>query len=358
MSEASTPKTWWEATSAHIVWGALVFTCFLVFVEKLLERDFGTALAALLLGLGIAAVALHSKTWLERTNPNWAYSAAVVVVSALILSPFVEEKRWPLSVWFQSSAPATVIHDPPSNEDIAAATKPFREQNTAIAKQLGDALAERDMARSEAANSKSQLEEKRRELEVAQAALETERRSKALPSPQTAQPATSPPMSAEEKAIKIEIWRGIDDQMTILAKALDQGFTLLDSWPTEIKSDRSKALKAATDFNTSLNEVKNTLQNIYTSYLNYGDVSDALNEVRYVRAPYPMTVFDKISYSLGAFMHQLQILPEPLPQGFEGSVRLSSTALRRDINLALEWQSKTRKVAADKINKLSSAGSK
>jgi len=97
MSESSTPKSLWEAISSHIVWGALVFTCFLVFIEKVLDRDYGTALVAVLLGLGIAAVAYHSKTWLERTNPNWAYAAALALVLALILSPFVEEKRWPFS---------------------------------------------------------------------------------------------------------------------------------------------------------------------------------------------------------------------------------------------------------------------
>jgi hypothetical protein len=114
MAESSTPKSWWEATSSHIVWGALVFTCFFVFVEKLVERDWGSALAALILGLGIAAVALHSKTWLERTNPNWAYTAALALVLALILSPFVEDKRWPFSAWSQS-APG------PTAEEIAKA---------------------------------------------------------------------------------------------------------------------------------------------------------------------------------------------------------------------------------------------
>ncbi len=114
MSEASTPKTWWEAWSSHVVWGALVFTCFLVFIEKLIEQHFGQALSAFLLGLGIVAVALHSKTWLERTNPNWVYAGAFAAVLALILSPLVEEKRWPLSAWFQSSGA-------PSADQIAAA---------------------------------------------------------------------------------------------------------------------------------------------------------------------------------------------------------------------------------------------
>lgn len=133
MSESSTPKSLWEAISSHIVWGALVFTCFLIFIEKVLDKDYGTALAAILLGLGIAAVAYHSKTWLERTNPNWAYAAALALVLALILSPFVEEKRWPFSAWFPTSgsqltadeiASAVVKALPKHQQDKAALIQP------------------------------------------------------------------------------------------------------------------------------------------------------------------------------------------------------------------------------------------
>jgi hypothetical protein len=146
MSEASTPKNWWEAISAHVVWGALVFTCFLVFVEKLLERDYGTALAALLLGLGIAAVALHSKTWLERTNPNWAYAAALALVLALTLSPFIEEKRWPFSAWVRSSGPAVIVHDySPTTDDIAKAIAPIQAKLDATNHQLQE---ERERSKS------------------------------------------------------------------------------------------------------------------------------------------------------------------------------------------------------------------
>ena len=136
MSEASTPKNWWEAWSSHIVWGGLVFTCFFVFIEKLVERDWGSALAALLLGLGIAAVALHSKAWLERTNPNWACAGALALVLALILSPFIEEKRWPFSAWF----PAT-----PSETDIA---KAVQKATDPIRAQLALAWKERDQAQA------------------------------------------------------------------------------------------------------------------------------------------------------------------------------------------------------------------
>ena len=68
MSDEKPPKNWWEFAS-NWTWGGLVFTCAFVFIEKLVEQNYGQALFALILGLGIGAVALHSKTWLnERTQ--------------------------------------------------------------------------------------------------------------------------------------------------------------------------------------------------------------------------------------------------------------------------------------------------
>jgi hypothetical protein len=285
---------------------------------------------------------LTSTITLVSTDARWLLGSMAVLLLVSALAPYIEQHRWPFS---------TIIHDAPTAEDTSNAAEPIRRQ-------LRVATQERDTARSDAANLQSQLSTKQHELEVAQAALDAERRSKVAPSPQIAQPVAPPQMGAEEKSTRTEIWKGVDEQMTVLAKALNQGYALLDSWPTDIKSDRPKTMKAASDFNIAMNDVKNTLQNIYTSYLDYGDIAEALRESSYIRSPTPATVFDKISYSLGAFMHQLQILPEPLPRDFEGPVKLSATALRRDITSALGWQSKTRKTAADKINELSSMGSK
>jgi hypothetical protein len=146
MSEASTPKTWWEAFSSHIVWGSLVFTCFLVFVEKLIEQHYGQALAALLLGLGIAAVALHSKTWLERTNPNWMFAGTAIAVMALVSFPFVEQRRWP----FTGLHSPGIVPGPPSAEDIAKATAPIRAELESVKREL-------TTTRGELENTKQQL---------------------------------------------------------------------------------------------------------------------------------------------------------------------------------------------------------
>jgi hypothetical protein len=157
MSTDMPPKNWKDAIP-NTTWGALVFTCFFVFIEKLVEQNYGQALAALILGLAIMAVALHSKTWLERTNPNWIFAAFTLLVAAIVLSPLIEQRRWP---FFESNAPQSpvVIHDPPSAEDIAKAT-------ATISNQLNIVTQQRDSAVAKAATLSRQLEEARKEASI------------------------------------------------------------------------------------------------------------------------------------------------------------------------------------------------
>jgi hypothetical protein len=102
MSEGPFPKTIQEAIP-WVTWGAVVFTFFLVFVEKLVESAYGQALSALIGGGIVTAVALHSKTWLQKTNPNLVFAAALALLFAIISAPWVEQKRWPFSAWFYDS---------------------------------------------------------------------------------------------------------------------------------------------------------------------------------------------------------------------------------------------------------------
>jgi hypothetical protein len=177
MSGDAPPRNWKEFIP-FFVWGGLVFTCAVVFIEKLVEQSFGQAIAALLLGLGIAAVAIHSKTWLDKTNPNWAFAVAALLLAAIILSPFVEEQRWPLSAWFRSVAPPIVVHGSPSAEDIAKATSVIQDK-------LDEAIKQRDQYFSDDTEIRNQLGTAKRDLDVLRATIPQSSLDSALMGSQT-----------------------------------------------------------------------------------------------------------------------------------------------------------------------------
>src|ERR1700737_952833 len=172
MSTDIPPKNWKDATH-NITWGALVLTCFFVFIEKLVEQIYGQALAALVLGLAIMAVALHSKTWLERTNPNCVFGAFTVLLMAIVLAPFVEQRRWPFSGSNAPQAPV-VIHEPPSAEDIAKATAPIQFQLENSIRQLDEEKANQLTLSQPQQNLFFGLEEVFNEIKAQQSTLQSE----------------------------------------------------------------------------------------------------------------------------------------------------------------------------------------
>lgn len=108
MSDGPHPRNW-DDFLPWATWGGLDFSCLLVVIEKAVEGEWRTAFIALVLTIVIAAVALYSKIWLDRTHPSLAYLSAFAILMVILLSPFVEEKRWPFSVWFPSSPSADEI---------------------------------------------------------------------------------------------------------------------------------------------------------------------------------------------------------------------------------------------------------
>ena len=352
--EGPLPKNWNEAAS-QVIWGVLILGWGLELIISVLDGHWGRAFFALVGLLMFLAMLIHGEEIKQRLlaiNPNWIFAAALIFLFGLILSPFVEEKRWPLSVWFQSSGPAVVIHDPPTAEDIARTAEPIRRQ-------LNDATQERDAARSDVANFKSQLESKQHDLEVAQQALEKERGFKGTIPPSTP-PVERPKstMNAEEIATRIEVWQTIDDKMNTLAGVINQGQTILDLWANRMKSERPTVIPAFDQFNRSLTSVKNELETLRKSYPDYADVADSLKETAYVRAPVPVTIFDKLLHSMQALWNELQNMPDPPPQNYVDSMRAYTGAFRRDLAILSAWQSTTRSRAKAKQKELLDMGSK
>ena len=104
----------------HTSYGLSLCSVFgLEFVTALVHADWLDTIVSFVGLVGLMAAALHwtqLKTWTTRLNPNWIVATFSLLLLAIILAPFVEQRRWPFS---------TVFHDPPTAEDIAKATAPI-----------------------------------------------------------------------------------------------------------------------------------------------------------------------------------------------------------------------------------------
>jgi hypothetical protein len=138
VSEGSwVPKNWKEARSA-IVWGVLILGFGLEFCVSLLDANFGRALLALVGLGGLAAMVIHGEELRQRllkVSPNLVFVSFALFLGVVILSPFIEEKRWPFSAWFPSTA--TIQPSPqPTTEEITKATAPLEAEIANLKQQL------------------------------------------------------------------------------------------------------------------------------------------------------------------------------------------------------------------------------
>jgi hypothetical protein len=99
MSEGSFwPRTWKEALPL-IVWGILIFAAGFEGVASLVHGEWISSGVSFAIMLGLTAMLLHWKAWLETVNPNWVAGSAIALIIAIAVSPFVRQGQWPAASW-------------------------------------------------------------------------------------------------------------------------------------------------------------------------------------------------------------------------------------------------------------------
>ncbi|MGB7101319.1 MAG: hypothetical protein WBD95_21450 [Xanthobacteraceae bacterium] len=152
-------------------------------------------------------------------------------------------------IWYFQSAPplnaaATVVHDPPTAEQIKQAAgkelaklgeerNDLRRQRDALQQQLQSTIQQRDNALRQAN----------------------------LP---PAEPA--PKLSPSEIATKIGVWNTIDQRMNILSRLLNQGYILMDRWEENARSDRGNLAKNIGSLSASIEQFRSKLDELRNLY--------------------------------------------------------------------------------------------
>jgi hypothetical protein len=160
------PKNWIEAIPA-ILFGFYGLAFAFEAVSAMNRGDIDITIADTVgcaVCAGLALAWWKRKDWLPQklvatstaivTDARWILGAMSVLLIASVLAPYIEQRRLPFA-WQFGAATQTVIHDPPSADDIANVTRPIQDQLNAVTQQ-------RDAALSEAASLRRQLEDTKR----------------------------------------------------------------------------------------------------------------------------------------------------------------------------------------------------
>jgi TolA-binding protein len=191
VSEGPLPRTWKEAVP-YVVWGVLVLGFGLELVAAFVRGEWTHAIVSFAGLVALMSAALHwqqIKSWATGLNPNWVVASLSLVLAGLILSPFVEERRWPFS---------TAFHDPPTADDLARATAPLRSEVVELQRQLQAArqtsnalptvagIVTAQELRQRIENLEKQLDTTKRENDEAQRQLGIARQTTSAPQAQGA----------------------------------------------------------------------------------------------------------------------------------------------------------------------------
>ena len=214
----------------------------------------------------------------------------------------------------------TVIHDPPTKEQMEAVAAPLRRQIGQLEAALRDMTRQRDAG---------------------------------LLNPQTPIPETSKPttnLNAEDIAAKIVVWKSIELKMDDLAPILNNGYNMLASWERDFRSEPSGEIEIVGKLTNSVADFRAKLARLRDNYLNYADIADALKEITISggRPPVPGTIFDKLIRSSEAFAQELR---SP-SQNFEAEMTTYVGALKRDLDAIRDWRNTIARTAVSQAQEL------
>ena len=179
MSEGPIPDTPDKAIQAYL--SMLAWIAILEGVSMILHgENYPIAISAVVVGTMLflaaykwdalkARINEHLVESLGRTatDARWWIAAMMLAMIVVVFSPYVEQRRWPFTQQQDVSLTPTVVHGPPSAEDIEKATTPIRAELNAAKQRAQNFAAQLTAAQEDAAHARTQLEEFQRQMAAA-----------------------------------------------------------------------------------------------------------------------------------------------------------------------------------------------
>ena len=105
-SSHETPPSSWPEAVISVAWVILDLGYGLEFCAASVRGEWERAGVSFLAMVILTAGIVHRKklkAWMARTSPNWVFAAFSVLLLAVALSPYVEQRRFPFAGWLTAS---------------------------------------------------------------------------------------------------------------------------------------------------------------------------------------------------------------------------------------------------------------
>jgi hypothetical protein len=176
--------------------------------------------------------------------------------------------------------------------------------------------------------------------------LDTARQQPNTPPSLSQQPQTT--LSADEIAIRSDLWRTIQKNVDGVVKAYNYSDTLLGKWEDQIPLNKKDYLRELRDLRGLIVAASDKIQELRRDYPSYQDISAVLDQ------PYVGPLLN----SIDNFSLAISSLPDELPPNYQITIRPKAGAVLRETKGMLAWITKVRTTAGIKQKELSEMGQK
>jgi hypothetical protein len=272
-----------------------------------------------------AALAPRIPTFFEKFNklasdPRWWIATLAGFLLYVVLSPFIQEGRWPAIPFVGFSTSTVVVHEAPTAEDIAKAQAPIK--------------ADLGAANQRAASLQAQLDTAIRERD---AARQSHGENVVSASPQ---PAPSPEtIKVDDIEARIDAWKSIDGQMNDLRRFLGEGDHIVANW----KTSQAALSQMLVEFRNHIAVLQERLSQLVAANADFSDLK-AVDQA----------VLSKLASAIGNLLETSSQLPKETTQdGYETSVGPYVGLLKRQLTTAKQWADGVKNLASSSVSDLS-----
>jgi hypothetical protein len=173
--------------------------------------------------------------------------------------------------------------------------------------------------------------------------------AQAAPSPAGPQsPPATQPLTTEDVAALMDVWRSVSDQMNSTMESTNQVEALLSTWPRRVTENKASLLDQIGTLRDAINQRRVSAATLANFYERYPNIRGAFRDRN------SDEIFGRLYRSLDSLSSELRSLPTKPPDNFESTLRPYAAEVRLAAIALANWASETRTYAQNQSKELNS----